>query len=355
MTGRNDAPRAGYPNGDPHEMPADLAAVQADDALLDFLGSGGTPSGASDELTRVLAAWRCEVHAEPVGELVDTSTALAVIHAAARRPVHHHPVYSSIAAAVAVLVIMFAGVGLVAKQARPGDQLWGVTKVLYSHYALSVETANNVQKELDQANMALQEKKPEKARASLQRVQQQLPVIGYAEGRTYLIARHRELEQILQGSSAGGLVTMPALPPSPTSPSASQRLAPTTPTTPSTTSEPTPAASTTMPSPSTPSPTTPPTSTPTPASSARQPGLDASHEPGVRRPSPPRQPPRPSVEGAPASESSGGGRDTVSGGNSYGGTSSPGVTSPSYPGGSSYPAGPSFCDRTGPKPRYCGP
>ncbi|MGH3683798.1 MAG: anti-sigma-D factor RsdA [Pseudonocardiaceae bacterium] len=353
MTGRDDVPRAGYPNGDPHEMPADLAAVQADDALLDFLGSGGMPSGASDELTRVLAAWRREVHAEPVGELVDTSTALAVIHAAARRPVHHHhPVYSSIAAAAAVLVVMFAGVGLVAKQARPGDQLWGVTRVLYSHYALSVETASKVQNELDQANIALQEKKPEKARASLQHVQQQLPVIGETEGRTDLTARHRELEQILQGSSAGGLVTMPALPPPPASPSASQRLAPTTP---STTSGPTPAGSTITPSPTTPSPvtpgpiTTPPTSTSTPASRAGQPGLDAGHEPGVRRPSPPRQPPRPSVEGAPASESSGGGRDTVSGGNSYGGTSSPGATAPSYSGE------PSFCDQTGPGPHYCGP
>lgn len=42
----------------------DLAAVQADDALLDMLGSvGRTPADTDGELARVLAAWRREVHA----------------------------------------------------------------------------------------------------------------------------------------------------------------------------------------------------------------------------------------------------------------------------------------------------
>jgi hypothetical protein len=69
VTGRDGFPRAGYSTGDSQEMPVDLAAMQADDTLLDILGAGGAPGDASDELTRVLAGWRREVDAEPVGEL----------------------------------------------------------------------------------------------------------------------------------------------------------------------------------------------------------------------------------------------------------------------------------------------
>jgi len=199
VPGWDEYPHAGYPNGDPYEKPADLAALQADDALLDLIGSGRyIPSESDDELTRVLAAWRREVHAEPTRELVDTSTAMSVIRAAARRPAtRRHPVYGSVAAAAAVLVIAFSGVGLVAKSAQPGDQLWGVTQVLYSDYARSVETAAAVRTELNEAKVALNQGHPDRARAALAHVQQQLPVIGESEGLTDLTARHRQLEQKL--------------------------------------------------------------------------------------------------------------------------------------------------------------
>jgi Anti-sigma-D factor RsdA to sigma factor binding region len=213
VPGRDDFSRVGSSNGDPHETPVDLAAVQADDALLDLIGRAGhTPGDADDELTRVLAAWRREVHAEPFGELVDTNTALAVI-LAARRPARRHiPVFSSIAAAAAVLVIAFSAVGLVAKSAQPGDRLWGVTQVLYSDYAHSVETAAKVRTELNEAKVALRQGKPEQARASLRHVQQQLPAIGEAEGRTDLTARHNQLEQMLNGSPDAGSADLPGAP-----------------------------------------------------------------------------------------------------------------------------------------------
>jgi Anti-sigma-D factor RsdA to sigma factor binding region len=194
-------------------MPVDLAAVQADDALLDLIGQAEyPPSAADDELTRVLAAWRREVRAAPFGELVDTNTAVAVIRAAGRPAPRRNPVFGSIAAAAAVLVIGFSAVGLVAKSAQPGDRLWGVTQVLYSDYARSVETAAAVRTELNEAKTALKEGKPERARASLQRVQKQLPVIGEAEGRTDLTARHRQLEQLLNGSSDASSANLPRLP-----------------------------------------------------------------------------------------------------------------------------------------------
>ena len=199
MPGWDEYPHAGYPHGDPYDKPVDLAALQADDALLDLIGSGQyVPSESDDELTRVLAAWRREVHAEPARELVDTSTAMSVIRAAARRPAgRRHPMYGSVAAAAAVLVIAFSGVGLVAKSAQPGDHLWGVTQVLYSDYARSVETAAAVRTELNEAKVALNQGHPERARAALAHVQQQLPAIGESEGLTDLTARHRQLEQRL--------------------------------------------------------------------------------------------------------------------------------------------------------------
>jgi hypothetical protein len=213
VPGRDEHPRADYFQRDPQEMPVDLAAVQADDALLDLIGQAEhPPSDADDELTRVLAAWRREVRAAPFGELVDTNTAVAVIRAAGRPVRRRNPVFGSIAAAVAVLVIGFSAVGLVAKSAQPGDRLWGVTQVLYSDYARSVETAAAVRTELNEAKTALKEGNPERARASLQRVQKQLPVIGEAEGRTDLTARHRQLEQMLNGSSDVGVANLPRLP-----------------------------------------------------------------------------------------------------------------------------------------------
>jgi Anti-sigma-D factor RsdA to sigma factor binding region len=227
LTGRDDVPRAGYCTGDSRERPADLTAIQADDALLDILGTGGTLGDSSDELTRVLVAWRREVDAEPVGELVDTDTAMAVIRAA-RQPVpHRNPVFGSIAAAAAVLVIALSSVGLVVKSAQPGDHLWGVTQVLYGDYARSVETAAAVRTELNEANTALRENKPDKARASLRRVQQQLPVIGQTEGRTDLTARHRELEQILKAPQDGS-ATQPGRAASPPSAPTSGRSETTT-------------------------------------------------------------------------------------------------------------------------------
>ncbi len=260
MSGRDDPP-AGYPNGrpdgDPAEMPADLAAVQADDLFLDMLGSAGRAADDVDgELTRVLTAWRREVHADSDRMLVDTDTAVAVI-SAARRPIRRRsPIFGPIAAAAAVLVISFSAVGLVAKSAQPGDNLWGVTEVLYSDYARSVETAASVRTELEQAKKALQENKPEQAQASLDRIRQQLPVIAEAEGKTDLTTQHRELEQALDaGPSAQG-----ASPGSPDVSSSEQpepaQLDPSSATTP-----PTEPDLTTSPEP-TPSP--PPTPTPSP-------------------------------------------------------------------------------------------
>ncbi|HKR51296.1 MAG TPA: hypothetical protein VJT72_17290 [Pseudonocardiaceae bacterium] len=179
-------------------MPADLAAVRADDALLDMLGSSDCMPGDVDgELARVLAAWRLEVHADSARELVHTDTALAVISAARRPAGRRNPLFGRFAAAAAVMVIAFSTVGLLAKSAHPGDNLWPVAEVLFAEYARSVEAAAYVQTELDQAQKALQEGKPELAKQKLDSIEPQLSAIAPAEGKANLTARHDELERKL--------------------------------------------------------------------------------------------------------------------------------------------------------------
>jgi hypothetical protein len=71
----------------PQQLTDDLSAVQADDLLLDLLGSA-TPTEsavyADDELNAFLLAWRTEAETAPMPALVDVDTAVATITAATR-------------------------------------------------------------------------------------------------------------------------------------------------------------------------------------------------------------------------------------------------------------------------------
>ncbi|HYZ09719.1 MAG TPA: anti-sigma-D factor RsdA, partial [Pseudonocardiaceae bacterium] len=162
MSERDDE-RGDYPAGAPHPrgngllpedsvnsaLPADLAAVQADDALLDALrGPNPFPEGSDARLTQVLMAWRGEVDSEPVTQLMDTDTALAVV-ARARRPAPRRGSgLVPFAAAAAVLVIAFSGLGVGARAAEPGDPLFALTQVLYSEYAESKEAEFEAREQL---------------------------------------------------------------------------------------------------------------------------------------------------------------------------------------------------------------
>ncbi len=63
----------------PPVLPADLVAVQADDELLDALGTDPTPTDQA--VGRALAAWRHDVDAESLPALLDVDTALALVGA----------------------------------------------------------------------------------------------------------------------------------------------------------------------------------------------------------------------------------------------------------------------------------
>ncbi|WET80352.1 anti-sigma-D factor RsdA [Amycolatopsis sp. QT-25] len=265
------------------EFAADLSAVQADDALLDALG-GSDPKMADDlgdqELNALLLAWRRDIDSEPLAELVDVDTAVVTVKTAALARKHggRRRLLVPVAAAAAVLAIAFAGTGLAAKDAQPGDTLWGLTKVLYADHARSVEAAAAVKIDLEKANLALAGGRLDDARKALDEAQAALSQVTDEENRDQLLEQHRQLSAQLQNPG------QPPLPPDQQSPSQTPVA-----TTPKQSPQPTPAPTslpgggnpgTSLPGTTTPSPTPPtsssepppPTTSTTPPASGNDPG-----------------------------------------------------------------------------------
>ncbi|MGW4206855.1 anti-sigma-D factor RsdA [Lentzea sp. NPDC004789] len=271
--GKDDEQVRGPDDRAPHEpvVADDLSAVQADDRLLDALGSatpGAAGSLVDDELNALLLAWRNEVETAPFGELVDTETAIATIQAARPQPVSRHRFLIPLASAAAVLAIAFTGVSLVARDAQPGDALWGLTRVLYSEHAKSIEAAAIINTDLESARLALREGKVNEAREKLNKVEASLGSVSTADGKAQLQEKHAELEKQLNTNTS-------ATAPSPTTPSAPQSTESSTkPTTSSSTSssEPT---TTTVP------PTTTTTVAPPPTSNGENPPPPPPPPPGT--------------------------------------------------------------------------
>ncbi|SEQ78011.1 anti-sigma-D factor RsdA [Lentzea albida] len=253
--GKDDEEVRGQDDRAPHEPVADdLSAVQADDKLLDALGSatpGAAGSLVDDELNALLLAWRNEVETEPFTELVDTDTAIATIQAARPQPVNRHRFLIPLASAAAVLAIAFTGVSLVARDAQPGDTLWGLTQVLYSEHAKSIEAAAIINTDLESARLALREGKVDEAREKLNKVEASLGSVSTADGKAQLEEKHKELEKQLDTNTSTAPPTTttpkPTKPPKSSEPSAT----PSTSSTPPTTTEPS-----TPPSSETPAPPT---------------------------------------------------------------------------------------------------
>jgi hypothetical protein len=240
----------------------DLAGIRADDALLDALGGrdGEQPDSlVGDELNALLLAWRREVDQPPMGELVDTDTAVATIAAARPQPRGRHRFLIPLASAAAVLAIAFTGMSLVARDAQPGDALWGLTRVLYSEHARSVEAAVAVRTDLDTARAALRDGRYGEARDALLKAGESLPSVSPDDDKDALLQQHGALLEELTSTTptpntpttAGPSTTspLPTTEPSKTSDPVTTTAEPTT------TTEPVP---TTQPVPTTDSPTPPP-------------------------------------------------------------------------------------------------
>src|SRR3954468_19006050 len=123
--------------------PIDLVAVQTDDELINTLSAGFTVSGSGsstggyaggfgsdDRIAAVLAAWKAEVDAEPVPELVDLDTAVAAVRAARPRSARFRHL-APVAAAAAFIVLVAGGVSVGSYSAQPQDTLWPVTQVVF--------------------------------------------------------------------------------------------------------------------------------------------------------------------------------------------------------------------------------
>ncbi|GAA5171011.1 MULTISPECIES: anti-sigma-D factor RsdA [Amycolatopsis] len=244
---------------------ADLSAVHADDALLDALG-GSDPKVADglgdQELNALLLAWRRDIDSEPLAELVDTETAVTTVKTAALAKRHGHKarkrrVLVPVAVAAAVLAIAFSGTGLAARDAQPGDALWGLTKVLYSDHARSVEAASAARTDLQQASIALSQGRIAEAQQALAEAAAKLSQVSAEDNLAQLMREHQQLTQLLQNPG-----TSTAPPPSSSQSSVASSASSTTqpPSKPSSTSvvPPPPSSSSTPTSSETPS-STPPT------------------------------------------------------------------------------------------------
>lgn len=240
------------------EVPVDLGAVRADDALLDALG-GGNPelnsALAGHELSALLLSWRRDVDSEPFGELVDTETAAQTVLTARRAARRRPRLLVPLATAAAVLAIAFTGVSLAARDARPGDALWGLTQMLYTDHAHSVEAAVAVESDLNAARSALSQGRIGDARSALANAQSSLPLVSNEDGRSALSKTHESLVNELNTTS-----TQTTAPQQPTAPTLTSD--------PGTTSTPPSSTTTTAPTTTTTTVSTPPSSASTPPSTS---------------------------------------------------------------------------------------
>ncbi len=235
----------------------DLAALRSDDALLTALGNANSSGAATEpELNALLLSWRRDVDDEPIPMLVDTETAMHAIFAAKNRTRRKPRYLVPLASAAAALVIIFTGFGLAARDAQPGDTLWGLTQVLYADHARSIVAADTVRDELTHASAALHEGHYSAARTALAQAQQTLPSVDNEDGQANLQAQQQNLlNQLALSTGSDSLpVTAPSSPvnsitatvlPSTTTPSSTP---PTTTTTPTSTSSSSSSPTTTPPS-----------------------------------------------------------------------------------------------------------
>ncbi|TDV41345.1 anti-sigma-D factor RsdA [Actinophytocola oryzae] len=220
MSDRRDRAEPDVP--DIEDEAIDLALVHADDEYLDMLAGVGLDDQdrglggfGDDQLTELLIAWRRDVDAAPIDEgLVDTKLATVTVHAARMRRKSRPRLLVPVAAAAAVLAIAFAGFGMAARDAQPGDTLWALTKVLYADHARSVEAAQAVKDDLREAKAALTEGNIDVAKSKLEDAHAALPTVLPDDGKNDLLAQHASLMAQLPGSPSDQAGSPPSPDPS---------------------------------------------------------------------------------------------------------------------------------------------
>jgi hypothetical protein len=207
--------RASGAGDDLVDGPVDLAAVRADDALLDALAGGagraefgpgygfGSPHAddeADDErIAAILAAWRADIEADPMPELVSLDEAMEAVtagHEARDRVRGRARRRMPFAVAAAAAVVAVAGLTVAVHGSQPGDALFGVSKVFFSEHAAEVQRVDDVRQTIDRANQAIQRGDRETARRELASANLALPELP-ATDREPLQTRHDEIQSSL--------------------------------------------------------------------------------------------------------------------------------------------------------------
>ena len=202
MSDTNGHSHGSFLHGVPIDEPIDLAAVQADDELINALSAGMALSSVGpraqhtdDRVVALLSAWRADVTAEPIPELVDLETAVAAVKAGQQsalgsarssrstRTRHLVPV----AAAAAFLVLVGGGVSIGSATAQPDSALWPVSKMLFSERAASVEAAVRASDKIESAKHALNDGQPDVAKRELAQAQKDLQSVRPQEGQAQLV------------------------------------------------------------------------------------------------------------------------------------------------------------------------
>lgn len=229
--------------------PIDLVAVQADDELVNALGTGaaityGDPGPDSDpdprrthdeRVVAMLAAWRAEIEADPIPDLIDLDTAVAAVAAGVKadaagtrrkrsaRLRHLAP----LAAAAAIIVAAVSGIGLGSQSAMPGDALWPVQKVVNPDRVESVETKLVVESRFVAVRRALAGGDTEAAARELKAVGTEIPEVRGEEGQPQLVQEQEFLAAKLADTPPGERADLSTPPKS--KPSARSTASPTAP------------------------------------------------------------------------------------------------------------------------------
>jgi hypothetical protein len=122
-----------------------------------------------------------------------------------------------VAAAAAFLVLAIGGVSVTSYNAQPDDALWGISKVLYSERAESVEAAARVEERIENAKDALASGQPVRAAQELAQAEKDLQTVRpqegqgeLAEAQDFLQAKAAETPEGTKVNPASPLATQPS-------------------------------------------------------------------------------------------------------------------------------------------------
>jgi hypothetical protein len=202
----------------PDEQPVDLAAIGADDLLLDALGRGEA-AAAGDPVAELLTEWRADLDSEQpdvdagfrlAGVLAAEQTAEAAgAEPAGAGPARVRP-SRRLALGVAAAAVALAGLSVAANHAGPGSPLWPITKVMYPQQA-DIRAAERA---IALARTAAAAGRPDDARRLLDDAAAHIARVGDPQVAQRLGAEIDAIRSSLPAAVSGGSSTPAGPPPS---------------------------------------------------------------------------------------------------------------------------------------------